>query len=47
MIKEIEKKFLIKEKRKNYPCPLEIKKLMKEIKKHGEKISQLYLPLKQ
>lgn len=43
---EIERKFLIKEKTKVYPCPFKIEELKKEIKSSGGKIIQHYLPEK-
>lgn len=42
---EIERKFLIKEKTKIYPCPFNVEELKKEIKKKGKKIIQYYLPI--
>ncbi len=41
---EIERKFLIKEKEKKYPCSFDIEELKKEIKQKGKKIIQHYLP---
>jgi len=41
---KIERKFLIKEKEKIYPCPFPVEGLKKEIKSKGEKITQHYLP---
>jgi CYTH domain-containing protein len=43
---EIEKKYLIKKKRKNFPSLFEIKILEKEIIKKGFPIIQYYLPIK-
>jgi CYTH domain-containing protein len=43
---EIEKKYLIKEKEKNFPCIFDINKLKKEIKDKGTTIIQIYLPVK-
>ena len=43
---EIERKFLIKEKTKKYPCPYNLKELKKEIKLYGVNIIQHYLPEK-
>lgn len=43
---EIERKFLIKEKTKVYPCPFKVEDLKKEIKEKGKKIVQHYLPEK-
>jgi len=43
---EIERKFLIKEKTKIYPCPFEIRKLEKEILSKGKKVTQHYIPKK-
>jgi CYTH domain-containing protein len=42
---EIERKFLIKEKEKNYYSPFLIDELKKEIKQKGKKIIQHYLPI--
>lgn len=42
---EIERKFLIKEKTKIYPCPFNVEELKREIKKKGEKVIQYYLPI--
>lgn len=41
---EIERKFIIKEKEKEYPCPFNIKELKKEIKSKGKTIIQNYVP---
>ncbi len=43
---EIEKKYIIKEKEKEYPCIFNIKQLKKEIKDKGTKITQHYIPTK-
>lgn len=43
---EIERKFIIKEKEKEFPCLFDINKLKKEIKDKGTKITQHYLPTK-
>lgn len=42
---EIERKFLIKEKTKDYYSPFNLEELKKEIKSKGKKISQHYLPV--
>jgi len=42
---EIEKKYIIKEKEKTFPCPFPIEKLKKEIKDKGLRITQHYLPI--
>ena len=40
---EIERKFLIKQKEKVFPCPFEVNQLKKDIKKKGVEIIQDYL----